>query len=169
MADPNNAKRNCDRLRSAGLLAKNEVGIGRPGRPRVLKVVESARELIFPYRGRVSCGSGAVPEDRDEVIDLRSFLKAGDAVVFRACGDSMIEAQIADGDLLLVTEDPDPPIGSVVIALVGEQMLCKRLARRTRRSAHLEPCNGELQAFVVDTRQVTFRILGVLRTVVRKM
>jgi repressor LexA len=169
LTHPNNAKRNCDRLRSAGLLAANEVGTRAPGRPRALKLVEPARDLVFPYRGRVSCGSGAAPEDRDEEFDLRAFLKAGDAAVFRARGDSMIEAQIADGDLLIVTEDPDPPIGSVVIALVGEQMLCKRLARRTRKTVLLEPCNGELPPVTVDTRRVSFQILGVLRNVIRKV
>ena len=155
------------------MLAENEVGTRAPGRPRALKFVEPARELVFPYRGRVTSrvqGSRAA-EDRDEELDLRAFHKAGDAAVFRALGDSMIEAQIADGDLLIVTEDPDPPIGSaVVIAPRGaEQMLCKRSARRTRKSVLLEPCNGELSSFVVDTRQVSFQILGVLRNVVRKV
>jgi repressor LexA len=166
---PNNAKRNCDRLVRAGVLGVGQVGTRAAGRPRAIKLVEPARELVFPYRGQVSCGTGAAPEDRDEEIDLRAFLKAGDACVFRARGESMIEAQIADGDLLLVTEDPDPPIGSVVIALVGEQMLCKRLARRTRTGALLEPCNGELRPLAVDPRRVPFRILGVLRTVVRRV
>ncbi len=166
---PNNAKRNCDRLRRAGLLAAGQVGTRPPGRPRALALAAPARELVFPYRGRVSCGTGAAPEDRDEEIDLRAFLKAGDAAVFRARGDSMIEAQIADGDLLLVAEDPDPPAGAVVIALVGEQMLCKRLAGRTRRGVLLEPCNGTLDPLTVDPRRVPFRILGVLRTVLRKV
>jgi repressor LexA len=166
---PNNAKRNCDRLRGAGLLAENEVGTRTAGRPRSIKLIEPVRDLVFPFRGWVSCGVGAAPEDRDEEIDLRAFLKAGDAAVFRARGDSMIEAQIADGDLLIVTEDPDPPIGSVVIALVGEQMLCKRLARRTKKAVVLEPCNGELRPLSIDARREPFRILGALRTVVRKV
>jgi repressor LexA len=166
---PNNAKRNCDRLVRAGLLAADQVGTRPPGRPRALRLTGPPRDLVFPYRGRVSCGAGAAPEDGDEEIDLRAFLKSGDAAVFRARGDSMIEAQIADGDLLVVTEDPDPPVGSVVIALVGEEMLCKRLARRTRKTVLLEPCNGGLTPLPVDTRRVPFQILGVLRNVLRRV
>jgi repressor LexA len=169
LSHPNNAKRNCDRLRAAGLLGAADVGTRAPGRPRAVAVGGPGRELVFPYRGRVSCGAGAAPEDRDEEIDLRAFLKAGDAAVFRARGDSMIEAQIADGDLLVVAEDPDPPVGSVVIALVGEVMVCKRLARRTRHAVRLAPCNGALEPVAVDTRRVPVRILGVLRSVVRKV
>ena len=98
------------------------------------------------------------------------YLKAGDGlVVFRASGSSMIEAQIADGDFLIVAENPDPPIGSVVIAVVGEQMLCKRLARRTKKSIQLAPCNGQLEPLTIDPQQTTFRILGVLRNVLRKV
>jgi SOS-response transcriptional repressor LexA len=52
---------------------------------------------------------------------------------------------------------------------VGEEMLCKRLARRTRKTVHLEPCNGDQEPVIVDTRRVPFQILGVLRTVVRKV
>jgi repressor LexA len=168
---PNNAKRNCDRLVRAGYLAREEIGVREPGRPRALSF-DGPHDLVFPFRGPVSCGSGNAPEDGDDTIDIRAFLKTGDSAVFRARGTSMIDAQIADGDLLIVTEDPDPPEGSVVVAMLGDEMLCKRLARSATRAygpVVLAPCNDDLEAIVVDPALVPFRILGVLRNVIRKV
>jgi SOS-response transcriptional repressor LexA len=125
--------------------------------------------MVLPFRGRVSCGSGAEPENCEEEIDLRDYLKVGDSAVFRASGESMIDAQIASGDLLIVSEDPDPPVGSVVVALVGEEMVCKQLARKTSKTVHLKPCSGDQKPLILDTRQNDVQILGVLRNVVRKV
>jgi repressor LexA len=168
---PNNAKRNCDRLVRAGYLARDQIGVREPGRPRALQF-GAAHDLVYPFRGPVSCGSGNAPEDCDDTIDIRAYLKTGDSAVFRARGTSMIDAQIADGDLLIITEDPDPPEGSVVVAMLGDDMLCKRLtrsARRARGPVVLAPCNDDLAAIVVDPALVPFRILGVLRNVIRKV
>lgn len=165
---PNNANRNCQRLIAAGFLTRAEVG-GRVGRPQILRLAEPTQDLVFPYRGVVRCGGARAPEDTDgETIDLRKFLKAGDAV-FRACGDSMIEAHITHGDLLLVAEEPDPPTGSKIIAMVGDEMLCKRLGERSDRGVMLYPCNAELEPLFVDTEQVEFMILGVLKRIVREV
>ena len=166
---PNNAKRNCDRLVRLGHLKRDEVGVRAAGRPRVLELPETQSDLVLPFRGAVSCGGPREPEDRDEAIDLRALLKATDAAVFRARGDSMIDAHIADGDLLIVAENPDPPEGCVVVALIGEEMLCKRLVRKTRKGVLLEACNGDRPPYVIDIKLVPFRFLGVLKSVIRKI
>lgn len=166
LSHTNNAKRNCDRLVARGLLKTDTMGKGEPGRPRAMRAVELPAGTVFPYRGSVSCGEGAEPEDLDELIDLRTLLKGG-AAVFRAKGTSMIEAQIADGDFLLVSENPSPPTGAVVIAMRGEEMLCKRLARKTPVLVRLEPKNASLPAQEYHPDEIRF--LGVLRTVLRRV
>jgi repressor LexA len=67
----------------------------------------------------------------------------------------MIGAHIADGDLLIVEEDEDPPDGTVVAALIGdgEEVTVKRLYREGD-ILRLKPDNGDHQDLVVPAHDV---------------
>jgi repressor LexA len=167
---PNNAKRNCDRLVEAGFLKRNRIGVREAGRPRALSIAEPDGRLLVPYRGLTSCGAGVEVEDCEEMIDLRSWLRLGRGeVAFRARGTSMIDAQIADGDLLIVAENPAPPEGSIVVAVMGRDLICKRFLERTGSGVVLQACNGAAEPFLVATKLVDFKFLGVLVNVIRKV
>jgi repressor LexA len=77
-------------------------------------------------------------------------------------GQSMIGAHIADGDLLVVEEDEDPPDGTVVAALIGdgEEVTVKRLYREKNEAGdllRLKPENGDHQDLVVSAENVTIQ------------
>ena len=82
--------------------------------------------------------------------------------LLRVVGQSMIGAHIADGDLLIVEEDEDPPDGTVVAALIGdgEEVTVKRLYRETGEAGdllRLKPENGDHQDLLVPAENVTIQ------------
>ena len=73
----------------------------------------------------------------------------------RVVGQSMTEARIEDGDLLVIEEDEDPPDGSVVVALLrgGEETTVKRLCREGEK-VRLRSQNGGYEDIVVPAEDV---------------
>lgn len=119
---------------------------------------EAAGEM--PLMGRIAAGRGleAVALG-DEAYSLAAELLGSRSgrrrYLLRVVGQSMIGAHIADGDLLVVEEDEDPPDGTVVAALIGngEEVTVKRLYREGEM-VRLEPENGDHEDIVLLAEDV---------------
>ena len=77
----------------------------------------------------------------------------GDAAHFilRAQGDSMVEAGIEDGDLVVVRKQHTAREGEIVVALVDNETTLKRFfLDRERRQVRLHPENREMADIYVD-------------------
>ena len=81
--------------------------------------------------GRVSCGIPKFAEENiEEYIALPTAIFGnGDFFALRASGDSMTEAGIDDGDLVVVKKQKDAVDGDIVVALVDNQSTLKRFFR----------------------------------------
>ena len=144
-------------------------------RPRTPVLTEKGWEAVgrAPLLGRVAAGRGleavAVGEETYSLIaDLLASHSGRRRYVLRVVGRSMTDARIEEGDLLVVEEDPSPPDGSVVVALLksGEEATVKVL-RRERDLVRLEARNGDHEDVVVDPEDVDIqgRVLHVIQTV----
>ncbi len=135
------------------------------GRPRTLTVTERGLQAAgeIPLMGRTAAGRGleAIPAD-DEAYSLYSTLllsdRGGSRYVLRVVGDSMYGAHIADGDVLVVEGNEDPPDGSVVVALLhgGDEVTVKKLYREGDE-VRLVPKNGDHRDIVVSAGDVTIQ------------
>lgn len=128
------------------------------------------KDLRVPDRGLVSCGPGVeVDEDFErEPLNVTDLFRCRDDLVsYVARGDSMIDAHIAPGDRLFVRPNERPPLGSIVVCVMGRNMYCKKLAKREFYRVVLKPCNGEAAVYDFDPNAVYFRVLGVLHSVLR--
>ncbi|MBA2376446.1 MAG: repressor LexA [Rubrobacter sp.] len=151
--------RHLERLRADGLVASVE------GRPRTLTVTDRGLQAVgeMPLMGRIAAGRGleAVSAD-DEAYSLYSTLllsdRGGGRYVLRVVGDSMYGAHIADGDVLVVEENEDPPDGAVVVALLhdGDEVTVKKL-HREGDTVRLVPKNGDHEDIVVPADGVTIQ------------
>ena len=98
--------------------------------------------LAIPvYLSRVAAGFPSPADDYiEETIDLnKHIIKRPAATYFaRANGDSMVGVGIFNGDLLVVDRSKTPVTGSVVIAVMNGELVCKVLdkERRSLRSAN---------------------------------
>lgn len=112
-----------------------------PSKPRAIEVLgaverapvagEETRDV--PLVGRIAAGSPVLAtEDIEDVYPLpESLVGSGPVFMVRVKGDSMVDAGILDGDLVVVRRQPDAQDGDMVAAMVeGEEATVKRLYRR---------------------------------------
>lgn len=118
----------------------------------VMRFVESKAFKLPLYAGTVQAGSPAFADDSvDDRIDLNEHLVRDPASTFlvRASGNSMIDANIRDGDLLIVDRKAQPKHGKIVIAAVDGQLTVKFLIMKQGRT-YLMPANPEYPAIPVN-------------------
>jgi repressor LexA len=94
--------------------------------------------------------------------------KGGDVFALRVSGDSMIEAHIADGDLVLVRKQASAVAGDIVAALVDDEATVKRFALEAG-TILLKPEHPTMKPIVVDPQRADFRILGKVIGLIREM
>ena len=152
---------------------------GEPTRPvripesqveRVLRFV-GEREYALPlYASGVSAGFPSPADDYLEgVLDLNSHPVREPAATFfvRARGDSMIEAGIHDGDLLVVDRSVEATDGKVVIVSVNGELTVKRL-RRSKGKSWLLPENPDYPPIALHEEDET-HLWGVVTNVIHPL
>lgn len=120
-----------------------------------------------PLMGRIAAGRGLEAVASEEAYALAGEMllsRSGKSrYLLRVVGDSMIEAHIAEGDLLIVEEAQDPPDGTIVVALLAEdgaepsEVTVKRLYRRSengQRRIVLRPENPAYEEIVCEEGEV---------------
>ncbi len=107
--------------------------------------------------GAISCGplSEAQQENRGYIRLPRSFVGPGEFFFLEAKGDSMINAGIEAGDLILVKKQSTAEDGQIVVALVENENTLKRLQfDRRKRRYYLHPENEKYQDMYVDQLEI---------------
>lgn len=89
----------------------------------------NTQQVGMPIAGEIPCGT---PEQEEEHIEEYisfpcSVIGTGDFFVLRAAGDSMADAGIDSGDLVIVRKQTDAPTEKIVAALVDGSSTLKRL------------------------------------------
>lgn len=140
---------------SAGPASPGPRGASSPGSPG-----SPPRSSVAISFGSPAAESGVTRLDLNDIL----VRHAQAAFLMRISGDSMREAGVHDGDLALVDRALDAAHGHVVIAIVGDEFVCRRLHRRGRdvRLQSADPAcadwvpgeNEELQIWGVVTHVV---------------
>lgn len=123
-----------------------------------------------PVLGRIAAGSPIYAEQNVEgTIPLSAEWvdrKGADVFALRVRGESMIDAHIMDGDLVLVRAQTGAQPGDIVAALVDDEATVKRFARDGERVV-LKPEHPTMKPIVVEPGRADFRILGKVLGLVR--
>ncbi len=125
-----------------------------------------ARLARVPVLGRIAAGEPLLAvEGHDEAIyvDAES-IGTGQFFALRVKGDSMIGADIHDGDIVVVRRQPVAGSGEIVAVLLGDEATVKRL-QINREGVFLVPENERYKPIPVTLRD-DFRVLGVVVSVV---
>lgn len=112
----------------------------------------NSESVKVPVLGSVSCGVPKLAiENIEEYIRLPvALFGRGDFFILRANGDSMIEAGIEDGDLVLIRAQNYADPGQIVVALMDDEATLKRFyPEPEKRRIRLHPENSALKDIYV--------------------
>ena len=125
------------------------------------------RAVDLPLLGRVAAGAPIEAVVSNETVAVPDDLVGKrDTYALRVHGESMIDEQIRDGDIVIVEDRKTAENGETVIALLhGADVTLKKFYRDNGR-IRLQPANDKIQPLVVDANQV--RIQGVVVGVMRR-
>ena len=133
----------------------------------VLKYVLNGTYLLPFYRTSVSAGFPSPAEDdTEEKLDLNELLvkKPASTFLLKVSGDSMIEAGIHSGDILIVDRSVEPSHNKIVIAAINGELTVKRLFRQAG-TIKLLPENKNYEPIIVKP-EMDVKIWGVVLSVI---
>lgn len=127
-------------------------------------VTESPHGRGMSMVGWVAAGTLRTAEEQRERFDFEELFDRDDHFVLKVMGDSMIDAQIADGDWVIIKKCSSARAGDIVVAQTedGEATLKQWFPERDR--IRLQPANTSMKPIYVPSAKV----LGILSGVVRK-
>ncbi|TCM81466.1 transcriptional repressor LexA [Rhodovulum steppense] len=140
-----------------------------PGPPRGAMDVEAAGALEVPLMGRIAAGTPieAISHVSHHVAVPGSMLSGrGRHYALEVKGDSMIEAGINDGDVVVIREQDNAENGEIVVALVDDQEATLKRFRRKGDMIALEAANPahETRILPSDRVRVQGRLVGLIRS-----
>jgi repressor LexA len=150
-------------LKRTGRLSR---GIGPAGVPAAAPGLSA---YAIPVLGRVAAGQPGIAEESFEgsIEPLQMFGDPKGMFALRVRGDSMINAGIVEGDYVIVRQQERANAGEIVVALIEDEATVKFYQPR-RGSIDLVAANPRYEPIVV-TAEMGFRILGVVRGVIRTL
>jgi repressor LexA len=136
--------------------------------PRGAMPVESGGALEIPLMGRIAAGVpiAAISEVARHVAVPQTMLSPGEHYALEVKGDSMRDAGINEGDVVVIRQGSTANTGDIVVALVDEQEATLKRFRRQNGMVALEAANPayETRVYPEDRVKVQGRLVGLIRT-----
>lgn len=134
---------------------------------RAIELIEqslsSPDAVKVPILGTVPAGvPNLALEEYDEFIDLDRSLTRGKVFALRVRGDSMKDAGILEGDLVIVRVQPSANDGDIVTARFEEEATVKYF-RKKKEGVFLVPANNKYNPIPAKEAQIIGKVIGVLR------
>lgn len=153
----NAVSRIVDKLIDAGLISKDPLG----------RIIPNPSLTEIPLVGLVKAGFPSPSEDvLETTINIENYLikKKDSTYLFEVDGDSMIDAHIKDGDLVIAERSENAKDGEIVIAEVDGEFTMKYFKKQGNR-VWLEPANKNFKPIYPTT---DLKIRAIVKGVVRK-
>jgi repressor LexA len=127
---------------------------------------ESSDSVPVPVVGDIAAGVPiSAQEHVDDVLNLpRDLTGRGTVFGLRVRGDSMVDAAICDGDIVVVRQQTEAHSGQIVAAMIDGEATVK-VYRKRDGHVYLEPRNPEYQVIDGDEAAVLGTVVSVLRSV----
>ncbi|MFG1625603.1 transcriptional repressor LexA [Kribbella sp. NPDC049227] len=157
-------------LEDKGFLRRSP-SVSRPIDVRMFLQDSPARQsgedsVPVPVVGDIAAGTPiAAVEHVDDVLQLpRGLTGRGNVFGLRVRGESMIDAAICDGDIVVVRQQSEAHSGQIVAAMIDEEATVK-VYRRRNGHVYLEPRNPAYEVIDGDNAVVLGIVVSVLRSV----
>ncbi|APE33731.1 repressor LexA [Nocardia mangyaensis] len=122
--------------------------------------------VSVPVVGDIAAGTPILAEQHaDDVLTLpRELVGRGEVFGLRVRGDSMVDAAICDGDLVVVRRQHEAVSGDIVAAMIGEEATVK-VYRRRNGHVQLEPRNPAYSVIDGDEAVILGKVVSVMRRI----
>ncbi|WP_221567585.1 MULTISPECIES: transcriptional repressor LexA [Bacillaceae] len=156
------------RLEKKGLIRRD------PTKPRAIEVITEdmdttipkSESINIPVIGKVTAGQPITAiENIEEYFPLPDHM-VGDDNVFALVvqGDSMIEAGIYDGDMVIVKQQPSANNGDIVVAMTEDDEATVKRFFKEKDFIRLQPENSSLEPIILNSVTILGKVIGVYRT-----
>lgn len=174
MASTFGVKRHLDALKKKGYLKIESFASRAIALNKLSSAGESDSNLIntkvisIPVVGRVAAGSPILSEENLQgtiAIDSNFFRNNKDCFALKVTGDSMINAGIFDGDLVIVNPNEKVSQHDIVVARVDDEITVKNYEKKNNK-VFLIPQNDKYEPITVTERNnfsLIGKVIGVLR------
>lgn len=130
---------------------------------RTIRICGSAENVnMIPLVGTVTAGVPILATQQIEDYIALSCVKGKDLFALHVKGDSMIDAGILDGDIVVIEQTPVADNGDIVVALIDDEATVKRFYKEDGHF-RLQPENDKYEPIIVENCAV----LGKVKTLVR--
>ena len=149
-------------MERVGIITRTDDGIETPYISKTERNMVSVAKL-----GRIPCGP---LDEKEEYIEgyvklPESFVGKGKFFILTASGDSMIEAGIDDGDMIIIKQQESARKGDIVVALANGQSTLKRyMPDPSIKKIRLHPENSSMEDIIVDNCQVQGVAIKVIKS-----
>jgi repressor LexA len=122
--------------------------------------------VAVPVVGDIAAGTPILAEQHaDDTLTLpRDLVGRGTVFALRVRGDSMIDAAICDGDIVVIRQQPQAHSGEIVAAMMDGEATVK-VYRRRNGHVYLEPRNPDYPVLDGDDAVVLGKVVSVMRRV----
>lgn len=153
-----------ERLEKKGYIRRD------PAKPRAIEVLDdkmfiSNKELVnVPILGRVRAGEPilAVENVEDTFPIPVDYIGNSTCFMLTVKGDSMVDAGILDGDLVIIRQQTTAENGDIVVALIDDEATIKSFYRE-RDHIRLQPQNEFMEPIRIKDVEILGKVIGVMR------
>ena len=142
-----------------------------PTKPRALEIMgdkysdshEDGSSVKLPLIGQIAAGQpNLAEEDIEDYISVPKEIADDSSFLLKVSGDSMIEAGILDGDIVVIKKQAVADNGDIVAALVDDEATLKRFYKEDG-SIRLQPENSSMQPTYPEEVSIIGKATGLLR------
>jgi repressor LexA len=165
LTSPSTVHAHLANLEKAGLLRRD------PTKPRAIELLASTARRVprprgLPLVGQVAAGQPVLAEENiEEYLEVPDLAGAEDGdFLLRIRGESMKDAGILEGDVVIVQRQDAASDGQIVVAMVEDEATVKRFFREADH-VRLQPENAAMEPIREKDVRILGRVIGVCRRV----
>lgn len=159
---PNGVMCHLRALERKGLITRS------PNKSRAIELTNVAHRNgnSLPMAGVVESGPTTLAFEGQELVDFSHMLSGENRFIVQVSGDSMIDAEIRDGDYVIVQKQETAEPGQLVVAETGEGEATLKYWHPEADRVRLQPANSEMSAIYVTNPSVLGIAVGVVRSAI---
>lgn len=153
------------KLQDEGFLSKSE------NSPRSISVYKSQQMVTIPLMGTVAAGQPieVIQEKETIAIPKNRILEGGNFFALRVAGNSMVDENINDGDIVLVKEQQTAENGQKIVALIDNCEATLKTFYKERNQIRLQPANKNYEPIIIKRGEQEIAIQGLVIDVIRNL